>query len=222
MPNFGKTISKIWEENMLIIFTVLGISVVIFLLLLIIAQSSLRIEILNLSLDISNFEKEGLVRDYLIYLRLYLFNKIRFVSIKIDDDKLVKFEQSGVLKWLDEKIGMKIEEEIKDFTNFLLKRGKTVFSKQFFKVIKELEIKISKFEFKLNIGTEDACITSFLTFIISSAISIILARNMEKFEKDKFSYLVTPLYSDKNLLKMDLNCIISTKTLHILNVIYRS
>ena len=72
----------------------------------------------------------------------------------------------------------------------------------------------------MRVSALDNIITSFAVATISSIISIILARNIKKYEKDKYIYSIIPIYEDKPMLKIKLNCIIDIKIVHIMNVIY--
>jgi len=161
-----------------------------------------------------------LQNNYKIYVRLYLFNKIRWLSIKIDNKKVKKFEKGRLLQWIDKKAGMRIEEEMKHMETLILKERKKIFSKQTWEHIKDLNIKISKLKMSVEIGTENAVITSYLTAFIGTAVSILLAFAIEDYKKEKYHYTITPLYKNQNLLKMDFNCIINIKMVHIINTLY--
>ena len=160
-----------------------------------------------------------LQNNYTIYIRLYLFNKIKWLSIKINNKKIKKFEKGKLLKWLDKKVGMRIEEEIRHIGTLILKERKKIFSKQAWEYVKGLNIKISKLKMSLDIGTGNAIITSYLTAFAGTVISILLAFAIENYKKENYSYKITPLYKNQNLLKMDLNCIINIKMVHIMNII---
>ena len=55
---------------------------------------------------------------------------------------------------------------------------------------------------------------------ISSIISIILARNIETYDKTKYKYIITPKFEDETIVKIKLNYKIDIKIVHIINVIY--
>lgn len=66
------------------------------------------------------------------------------------------------------------------------------------KFLKNVQIK--EIDLLLQIGTQDAALTAILVGIISSLLGIFLR---------KPKYDIIPIYSNKNLLKIKLNCIIS-------------
>ena len=203
-------------EYMLIVLIFIGIICIILLMLFAIVFSTLRIEVANLHVNIGTAKD---INNYKIHFRLYLFNKIRWFGMKMNNKKVKKFEKGRILKLIDKKIGMRIEEEIKDLSALLLKQREKIFSKNTWKYIKSLDIKLSKLKMNVALGTEDAIITSYLTAFISAAISIVLAFIIKDFKKEKYAYTITPLYKNQNLLKMDFNCIINIKMVHIINVI---
>lgn len=61
-------------------------------------------------------------------------------------------------------------------------------------------INIKKVDLNVQIGTEDAALTAILTGVIGAAIGVILR---------KPKYEIIPVFSNKNFLKIKLNCIIS-------------
>lgn len=61
-------------------------------------------------------------------------------------------------------------------------------------------INIKKLDLNVQIGTEDAALTAVLTGIIGAGLGVILR---------KPKYEIIPIFANKNLLKIKLNCIIS-------------
>ena len=61
-------------------------------------------------------------------------------------------------------------------------------------------INIKKIDLNVQLGTEDAALTAILTGIISAGLGMILR---------KPKYEIIPIFSNKNFLKIKLNCIIS-------------
>lgn len=61
-------------------------------------------------------------------------------------------------------------------------------------------INIKKVDLNIQIGTEDAALTAVLTGLVGAAIGVILR---------KPKYEIIPVFSNKNFLKIKLNCIIS-------------
>lgn len=192
-----------------IVLTILFLITLFFLLLLL---SNIEIEINKLWFDSSNKKGEKL-KDYLFYIRLKFLNKVTWLKVKIDSKKVLKIKNSKILKSKSfEKINIINKMKEKAIKN----------KKEIFKIsnIKDLDIKIEQLNLDMKISVSDNIITSFTVAVISSIISIILARNIDKYEKDKYMYLITPIYEYKPTLKIKLNCIIDIKIVHIMNVIY--
>lgn len=213
---------------MLVVLIIIGIIFLCTLVFLGITLSTLNIEIVKFNVSgrtkddfCENSKKtETTINDYLIYVRIYLFNKIKLFSFKINNKKIAKLQKSKMIRWIDKKINMKIEEEVKDITKLIIKERKRIFTRETLEHIKMLNMKIISLKMKLDISTEDAMITSYLTAIIASLLSILLACNVDNFRKEKYSYTIRPVYIDQNFFKLDFNCIIGIKMVHIMNIIY--
>jgi len=70
-------------------------------------------------------------------------------------------------------------------------------------------IYIDKIDLKVQLGTEDAAVTAILTGIISAGLGIILR---------KPKYEIIPIFSNRNFIKIKLDCIISV---HLMQYIYK-
>jgi hypothetical protein len=185
---------------MIIFLFILGIFFFIILIFLIMYLSTLKIEIINLKIDTKNKIKN----EYDFKISLNLFNKIKWFQIQIDKNKFRKF---------DDKIKLKI-------LNKIINRKKKHIKVNKIEIIKTLQIKLDKFQFYLMFETEDAIFTSYFTAIISTIIAIVVKNTINKFNKEKYKYEITPMYGNTNFLKLNLNCIINVKMVHIINVIF--
>lgn len=76
---------------------------------------------------------------------------------------------------------------------------------------------INSLNLKINLGTENTILTSFLIPAISTFLSIILAKKNVKTEKQKFE--VSPIYNRGNLLNIAFQGIFEIKMIHIIKVI---
>lgn len=96
--------------------------------------------------------------------------------------------------------------------------------KKIFKILNFIQekqiIKIEKFIFSLEVGTQNPIISSYIIAIFSSILSYILARYIPKYNKTKYNYHLTPLYINKNTFNLSINCITSIKLVHIIYMIY--
>ena len=158
------------------------------LLTVIVWNSKLEIRIENL--DISTDRKEKIKNDYEIYLRVIIFNKIPIFKISIKKMKTQKINLKAIL------------EQIK---NFEKKQEKVLPIKELIENFKNLEVEIKKTNLKIGLGTKDAAQTAIFLGILSGFLGIIL-------KKQKFEIL--PIYQDKNILKIKLNCIIRINLIH--------
>lgn len=192
-----------------IILTILFLITSFFLLLLL---SNIEIEIAKLWFDSSNIKEEKL-ENFLFYIRLKFLDKITWFKIRIDSKKIIKIKKSKLLK---SKTFEKISK-MKNIKESILKNKKEIIN---IRNLKDLDIKIEQLNLDMKISASDYIITSFFVAFIASVISIILAKNIKRYEKNKYRYLITPIYEYKPTLKIKLNCIIDIKIVHIMNVIY--
>ncbi len=191
--------------------------------IIVIFNSGFKLSISKLKIDTEN----GNI-DYEIKFGLYFMKKIRIIGLKLNKDKqekikrrIQKLQNSKLIKKLSKtsikKIPLKLEKKLEReilFNNIKpLKLAKIIF--------KNLKIEILKFKMNLQIGLEDVIITSSLITIISVIVPIIL-RLTNKYIKNinNYRYKILPIYGNENVLKLDLDCIINLKLVHIINIIY--
>ena len=197
---------------MVIFFIILIILFFVSLLFLMLCLSNLEIEVNKLLLDADN-KKHQKLEHYLFYIKLKLLDKITWFRVKVDKKKMKKIENSKIFKF---KVFNKINE-YEHIRDLILKNKREIFNKS---SIKELDVKIKKLDLQIKLCTSDNIFTSFSVAILSSIISIMLAKSITKYEKSKYKYIIIPKYEDKPSVKINLNCIISLKIVHIMNVIY--
>ena len=149
--------------------------------------SKIGIEIDNFMFDTEKQEK--LNKDSKIYVYLLLLNKI-------------KVFKTNILKDGNSKI--KLEKKDLDLIFFKNKD----FRIDYLELQKNRNIDIKEIDLQLQIGTQDAGLTAILTGIISALLGIILR---------KPKYEVIPIYSNNNVLKIKLKCIIS---IYLMQYIY--
>ncbi len=200
---------------MVIFFIFLIILFLITSLFLLLLLSNIEVEINKLCFNTNNAKYEKL-EDYLFYIRLKLFDKITWIKIKIDSEKIDKIKRSKVLK---SKIFEKLNKSY-NIKSILLKNRKKILKKDNIKYIKELDIEVKRLILYMDICTSSSIFTSFAVVAIATIISIVLAKSIKKYSKNKYKYIITPIYEYKPRLKIELNCIIDIKIVHIMNVIY--
>ena len=167
-----------------------------------------KIEIKIENLIITSQTKKHINDKYKIIIKMYVFNKIPIIKITLTENKLKKIYTKLKMK---EKI-RKFEEEIyinKD--KFDLKLLNAI--REFNKCIKIVDLKL-----KIQLGTENAFLTSILVAIISSIMSITISKKAMR--EDKIFYNVEPIYNSQNLINIAISGIFQIKMIHIINTIY--
>ncbi len=142
-----------------------------------------------IKIDIKQFELENTkIKNLKIYISLNIFNKLDIIKIKIDKNKLNKLLSKNTPK-MDLSM-IKIEK------------------------IRELikNIQVEKIIINSKIGTENPIITSFIVATLASILAILFAKIK------KPSYKIEPVYTNKNYLYLNINCIFKVKLVHIINI----
>ncbi len=200
---------------MIVFFIILTILFLLSLFFLLLCLSNLQIEINKLWFD-SNNKKHQKLEYYLFYLRIKLLGKITWFKIEIDNKKINRIKASNIFK-------SKIFDRVNKFEkvqDIVLKNKKNIFKKENIKYIKELDIKLKKVNLYMELCSGSTAFTPFVVTTIASIFSIILAKNIEAYDRTEYNYMITPKYEYKPSLKIKLNCIIDIKIVHIINVIY--
>ena len=187
------------------VFMVLVFFICIFLLLtitvIILSTISIRIE----EFKASNFNECGKLKiDYKVFFELFLLNKLKIFSIKIDKELVNK---------------LNVKQKMKNI-NFKQVKTDMPSPKELKELINKLQVRVDKLNLKAEIGTIDVIITSAIITILASVIGIGFAKVIKKYDKEKYNYEIYPIYQNKNLIKLNLNCIIKVKMVHIIFVIY--
>jgi len=184
---------------MVLVFILFLIMMLILLSLIIIIFSTIQIEIKNLKLGNKDKINKNIVKDkYEIKITLYFLEKIPIIWYKLNNKKLRKIYNSKQLEKIDFK---KLEKNIK-------------FNKETLEILKS--IKISKLNLRIDLGTEDAILTSYIIAIIASIIGIILPHIVKKDNIYNCKYIINPIYQNKIKYYINLDSIISIKIVHII------
>ena len=67
------------------------------------------------------------------------------------------------------------------------------------------------------IDVNNAEILAYITALISTIIPNIIRKHVSNYNKEKFSYIIKPLFNNTNSYYIKLNCILSIKLVHIIN-----
>ena len=170
------------------------------LILVIIYFSKIQVKIINLKF--SSIMPRHLNKDYKIAIRWYILSKIPIMKFNINKTKMEKIKIKEKIRNIDFKI---LEEQ-----------GKIDVKK--LKTLKELKMKIKSVNLNLEIGTENAALTSILVPVISTVIAIVLRKKVRKYENQIF--IINSVYLNQNLLNISLSGIFEIKINHIINMIY--
>ena len=173
------------------------------IIFLVLALSNLEINIEGLQLDTT---KKPIIYNTLIYIKLKLFNHITFLKIKIDNKKINKMKNSKLAK----------SKALKK----AFYKQKAILKKEGMKIVKNLDINLEQINLKLVIGLIDTMVTILSIPILSTIISIIIARTTKEYIKEDYKYTIIPDYGTNLVIKIQLNCIINIKLAHIMKVIY--
>lgn len=185
---------------MVLVFILLGIIIVVLLIFVILLLSEIQIEIKNLKIG-NKEEKKGRIKDkYEVKITLYFLEKIPILWFRLNDKKIRRISKSKQLEKIDLKA---IEKNVR-------------FNKETIQIIKNIKIKISKLNLRIDLGTEDAIVTSYLIAFIAGVIGIILPHVVQKNKINNCKYIVNPIYQNRNIYHVNLDSIISIKIVHII------
>ena len=179
---------------MILVFIILGIIIFISLIILILILSNIKLEIKKL--HISNEKKEFKI-DFVLNIALYLLNKIKFISITIDYEKIREWFKKG-------KINI---QKLKD--------NKEV-NKEALKILKYVDFKIEYFKLEGNFATFNTVLSSSIYAILQVIIPIIIAPRI----KGKYISNLKLLNINQNIININLSCIISAKMVNIINILH--
>ena len=173
-----------------IVLILISILSIFFIMLIL---STIQIEINNLNFDSSKTKSKRL-QEYLFIIKLKLFNKITWIKLKINKTKINKAKNSKFYK----KVVLNKIKNIKGMQDLKVEN---------IKVLKELEIKIDKLNLFFEFCIENSAVTAFSIFA-------------NGYKKEKYEYKIKPIFGKQNFLKICIDCIISLKMVHIINIIY--
>lgn len=169
-------------------------------IILILIFSKIRIQIENFRF--SSVNKRHINKDYKAIIKVYILKKIPILKINITKTKLER---------------LKIKEKIRKI-NFKLIEENPKLDKKVWEAMKEVHTNIKKLDLKIELGTENASLTSIIVGILSTIIAITIRNKMKNQEKQKF--IVKPIYNNQNLINIEFTVIFEIKMTHIINIIY--
>lgn len=172
------------------------------LLFILIALSFLEIHVQNLNFSADKINEKLIDEDFKLLVKLKFLNKITIFKLHLDKAKL----QNDSMKENFNKIENKfIENRNKIDINPL-------------ELFENLKINLNSLNLQVLIGIEDASINAIFVGIASALISIGLGSIPRS--ENHYNWKVIPMYQNRNLLKINLDCIFSLKLIHIIYTIY--
>lgn len=158
---------------------------------------------LRFEFEIENFSYSNMLNktpdNFCIKVRIYIFNKIKFLEIKLDNQKLKKIYSKQKVEKIDTKKMMKrLPKSNKEKLNLLKK------------------INLQKLDLNFEIGSIDIMLTTSIIPILSSFLSYFLVKAGNR----NCKYRIMPIYVESFVYKIDLNCIFSLKMIHIINIMW--
>lgn len=181
---------------MVFLFVLLAIIVIAIILFFL----TIQIEIVNLKF--CSQTSRHINEDYKIVLKLYVFGIIPIFKMNLTKPK---FEE------------MKVKQKFKEI-DFRALENKISLDRELLHRIKKLDILIRNINLHIDIGTENAILTSMIVPAISTVIAIILRKKVKKFENQIF--IMNPIYQNQNLVNVEVSGIFDIKMSHIINIIY--
>ena len=170
------------------------------IILVIIVTSKIRFQIKDFEYSLINMQHVN--PKYKMQISWFIFGKIPIVRIDIDKTKINK---------------LKIKEKITNIETEII-QGKKPINKNILKVIKKIKLDVKELNLKIDLGTENAALTSMIIPIISSILAIFLRKKIKSTEEQYF--IITPIYQNQNYLNIELSGIFEIKMNHIINIIH--
>lgn len=181
-------------------FVLYFIILLILFSIILIIFTTIKINIQNLQYFSEETNGRHVNKNYKLEINLSLFGKIRYYKIDLTKTKTEKLKIRNSIDKLEQKIV----------------NNKNKFDTKVFRIFKYL--KINNLNLKIKLGTEDASVTAILIGVISTFIAIVLKNYMKR--KYNNHWEIIPVYQNRNLLKINLNCIFSIKLIDIIYTMY--
>lgn len=176
------------------------ITIFLFFVVFISLFSKIKIQIKNFEFTSEN--EKHINNNYKIIIKLYLFGKIPILKSVINNEKLKKLKVSKRIKNID-------LDRIELNHNF---------NENAINFFKNIKMQIENINLNMEIGTENAALTGIIIPIISTIIDIYLGRKVKDYKGQTF--IIKPLYINKNLVNIAFSGIFEIKVIHIINIIY--
>ena len=174
---------------------------IIFLLILLIFSTS-KLQFKIKKFEYSLIKKEHIDPKYSIQLSWFILEKLPIIKIDIDKTKFNK---------------LKVKEKFINIETEII-QGKKQINRNVLDLIKKIRLYVKEMDLKIDIGTENAALTSIIIPIISTILAILLREKIKS--KEEQFFIITPIYQNQNCLNIKLSGIFEIKMNHIINIIH--
>lgn len=174
---------------MLFFFFVLCAIIILLIFGVVIYTSRIGIEIENLIINTEMPKGKKINDQSKIYVYLLVLKKIKLFK------KNIKKMKKPTFKLENKDIDLKILKNKELKINYK-------------ELLQNIDIDIKNIDLYVEVGTQDAALTAILVGVVSAILGVILK---------KTKYQIVPIYSNKNLLKIKAECIIS---IYLMQYIY--
>ena len=174
--------------------------IIFLMILLIFITSKIRFEIKRF--EYSLVKKEHVNPKYSIQFSWFVFGKLPVIKIDIDKTRFNK---------------LKIKEKFINIETEII-QGKKKIDRNILDIIRKTKLYVKELSLRIDIGTENAALTSLIIPALSSILAIFLRKNI-KFKEEQF-FIITPIYQNQNYLNIELSGIFEIKMNHIINIIH--
>ena len=155
---------------MIILFFLYVILVIFIISIILTLFTSIEIEIKNL--NYTGNKKERINKNYKVIIKLYLFEKIKYLNISIEANQ---FKKEKILNHLN-----KLEQKMMSAKNNV--------DIKILDILKNAKLQIISLDLQLDISLEDAAQNAISIGIISSIIPIVFRKYIEKRKQNKMGY----------------------------------
>lgn len=184
---------------------------VVFLTFLVLGIYFSKLKIVVKKIEFEMNEKVKSKKDYEIKVGIYLFGIIKVFGIVLEENNL---------RFLNFKIPYRKLKRTKIYNQMIKKDAIELDNKILKDKIRILDMKFEKLNLNMKFGTDSTLITSFLTFIVSTLVSFVIQKSVTKYKPNKHKFIITPMYENRNSIKIFLELIASFKLRNIIKVLY--
>lgn len=154
------------EDFMLLVLILSGFIGLCILFSLIVLFSSIVIEVKQFTFQ--NYDEKGIfakpIKQYHIEIKFSLFHKWNIGKLIINEEKVRKWHLKEKLTKVDRKA---LAEKLPS-------------KKEMLKQVKRINLELEEFILQMNIGTENAILTSGIVYLLGSILSILFAKTIKR------------------------------------------